>query len=169
MAKYYSGRYRPKNIGKYEGDYTKIAYRSLWERQVMRFFDDNDSVLKWSSEEVVIPYICATDNKLHRYFMDFKVKFKTGHTYLIEVKPESQTIEPKKRSRTTKKYLNEVMTYAKNTSKWNQAQSYCKDRGYIFEIWTEKTLTSLGIKLILNKKKSPRKSKSKSKISKKPI
>lgn len=167
MRKYYSGKFKPKNISKYIGDHSKIAYRSLWERQVMRWLDSNSSVLKWSSEETVIPYICATDGKVHRYFMDFKVVFKTGassKTYLIEVKPKKQTEEPKKQSKKTKSYINEVMTYAKNQSKWEQAEKYCKDRGWIFEIWTEHTLKALGIKLMTGQKPLKRMKKPKKKL-----
>lgn len=163
MGKFYSGRFRPKNIGKYEGDYTKIVYRSMWERQVLKFLDDNPSVLKYSSEEVVIPYRCATDNKLHRYFMDFSILFKNGQRYLIEVKPKAQTKAPRKRaaatttSKPTRRYITEVMTYAKNQSKWEAANIYAKNRGMIFQIWTEDTLKALGIRLMPEKLAAPRK------------
>jgi hypothetical protein len=146
--KFYRGKFRPANPGKYEGDFKNIVYRSMWERQVFLWCDRETSVVGWSSEEVIIPYRCATDNKMHRYFMDLKIKFKNGDVYLIEIKPKSQTQEPKKRSRTTQKYINEVMTYAKNQSKWNAAASLCEQRGWHFEVWTEDTLKKLGIKLL---------------------
>ncbi len=138
-----------KNLQKYVGNPSAVRYRSLWERQVFRWLDDNKNVLSWNSEEVVIPYRCKTDNKLHRYFMDLYVKFNDGKTYLIEIKPKKQTQPPKQPSRKSKKYLNEVMTYVKNQSKWTAAESYAKDRGMIFQIWTEDTIKGLGIKLIL--------------------
>ena len=145
----YSGRYRVKNLHKYVGNASAVRYRSLWERQVFRWLDDNQSVLSWNSEEVVIPYRCKTDNKLHRYFMDLYVKFNDGKTYLIEIKPKKQTQPPKQPARKSKKYLNEVMTYVKNQSKWTAAESFAKDRGMTFQIWTEDTIKGLGIKLIL--------------------
>ena len=67
---------------------------------------------------------------------------------MVEIKPKSQTKPPKKPSRQTKKYINEVMTYVKNEAKWKAAQKYAQDRGYHFEIWTEDTLKSLGMKLL---------------------
>jgi len=146
--KFYKGKFRPANPAKYEGDYTKIVYRSMWERQVFMWLDRNDAVASWSSEEVVIPYRCATDGRIHRYFMDLKIRFKNGKIYLIEIKPEKQTQEPKKRSRTTAKYIAEVMTYAKNQSKWQAADALCQSRGWTFEVWTEKSLKNLGIKLL---------------------
>ena len=35
-----------------------------------------------------------------------------------------------------------------NTSKWEYANEYAKDRGWGFEIWTEDTLKAMGIKII---------------------
>lgn len=147
--KYYSGKFKPKNIAKYDGDYNNISYRSLWERQVFRWCDDNPSVIKWSSEETVISYKCKTDSRQHRYFVDLKITFKTGATYLIEIKPQKETVQPKKPAKQTKRYINEVFTFIKNQSKWEAADIYAQQRGWTFEVWTEATLTSLGIKLIL--------------------
>jgi hypothetical protein len=120
----------------------------MWERQVFKWCDDQSQVLKWSSEEDIIPYRCKTDGKMHRYFVDLKVTFNTGDTYLIEIKPKKQTEEPKVRSRKTKKYINEVTTYAKNISKWEAAEKWCSKRGYKFAIWTEIEIKGLGIKLL---------------------
>ena len=144
----YSGRYRPKNVGKYEGNVSNIKYRSLWERQVMRWLDDNQSVIGWNSEEVVIRYRCKTDGQTHKYFTDFFIRMKDGKKYLIEVKPKNQTTPPKEPKRKTKRYLKEVMTYAKNISKWESAKVYAQKNGMIFQIWTEDTIKGLGIKLL---------------------
>lgn len=144
----YSGRYPVGNPQKYDGDSTKVYYRSLWERQVFKWCESNPQVVRWSSEETVIPYKCKTDNRVHRYFVDVKIKLETGETYLIEIKPKKETIAPKKPARQTKKYVNEVMTYVKNQSKWEAAEEYCMQRGWKFVVWTEDTLKSLGIKLL---------------------
>ena len=146
--KYYSGKYRVDNIEKYEGNSALVVYRSLWERQVFRWCDTNPDVIRWSSEETVIAYRCKTDNRMHRYFVDLKIKFKSGQTYLIEIKPKKQTQEPKIRSKKTKAYITEVLTYAKNISKWEAAKEYCADRGMIFEVRTEDAIKALGIKLL---------------------
>ena len=55
---------------------------------------------------------------------------------------------PVKKKRKSQKYLKEVMTYIKNESKWEQAEKYCKQRGWEFKIFTENTLKSLGIRLL---------------------
>lgn len=144
----YRGKFNPKNLNKYEGDWRRIEYRSLWERQVFRFCDDNDAIVRWSSEEVIVPYRCKTDNRVHRYFVDLKITFKNGDTYLVEIKPKKETVEPKKRSSKSKGYLTEVLKYVKNISKWESADEYAKQRGWKFEVWTEDTIRGMGIKLL---------------------
>jgi len=146
--KYYKGKFKPKNLKKYEGDFSNITYRSHWERQVFRWCDDNSDIIGWNSEEIVIPYKCKTDGKMHRYFTDVFIRMKDGKCYLIEIKPKKQTQPPKKSSRKTKKYINEVMTYAKNISKWEAAQDFASMNGLIFQIWDETTLKKMGIKLL---------------------
>lgn len=143
----YKGKFKPKNTHKYIGDAQNIVYRSLWERNVMRFFDENPNVTEWGSEVVIIPYRCKTDGKLHRYYMDFIFKTERG-SYLIEVKPKKETQPPKEPKRKTRRFLKEVMTYAKNISKWEAAEQYANAKGMKFEIWHEDKLKALGIKLL---------------------
>ena len=149
----YKGKWQPKNKNKYEGDHTKIVYRSLWERQAFRWADANPDVIAWSSEEVIIPYRSQVDGKVHRYHIDLKLKYATGKTVLVEIKPKKQTQMPKKPKRQTRRYLNEVMTYATNMSKWEHADAYAKDRGWHFQVWTEDELKKLGIRIYQNKYK----------------
>tara|TARA_B100000609_G_scaffold147700_1_gene119368 strand:- start:3947 stop:4387 length:441 start_codon:yes stop_codon:yes gene_type:complete len=144
MTKSYSGKFKPSYPGKYKGDPTNIIYRSLWERKFMVWCDRNINVEEWGSEEIIIPYISPVDGRVHRYFPDFYVRARTktgGKTRLIiEVKPLKQTQTPKKQQRRTKRYLNEVRTYAVNDAKWKAAREYCKDRQMVFMILTEKEL-----------------------------
>lgn len=144
----YKGSFMPRNVAKYKGNIRAVYFRSLWERQVFRWCDENPDVLEWSSEEHVIPYRCKTDGRIHRYFVDLYVKFKNQQSYLIEIKPKSQTIQPKPQSRKTKKYITEVLTYVKNQSKWEAATEFCLERGYKFQVWTEVDLKNLGIKIL---------------------
>ena len=144
----YSGRYIVQKPEKYEGDPTKVFYRSLWERQAFKWCEANSQVVSWSSEETVIPYRCKTDNKMHRYFVDLKIRLANGTIYLVEIKPKKEVSPPKQPARKTKKYVAEVMTYVKNSSKWEAAEEYCMARGWQFTIWTEDTLKSFGIKLL---------------------
>ncbi|MBI19525.1 MAG: head completion protein [Euryarchaeota archaeon] len=144
----YKGRYKVKNIAKYKGNHKEVVYRSSWERAVFRFLDGHNNITEWSSEEYVIPYRCATDKKVHRYFVDIYFKDSNGQKWLVEIKPKKQTVPPAKPKRKTKRYLNEVLTYMKNESKWKAANAWCLDRGYKFAIWHEDTLKGLGIKIL---------------------
>ena len=47
----YSGRFKPSNPGKYKGDPTNIIYRSLWERKLMVWCDNNANIQEWGSEK----------------------------------------------------------------------------------------------------------------------
>jgi hypothetical protein len=144
--KTYKGFYKIRNPEKYLGDPNKVVYRSGWEQAVMRWCDDSPQVKKWVSEEIVIPYLCETDKRMHRYFIDFMVVYDNCRTVLVEVKPHKETLPPKTgQGRARRQVLNEGMTYIKNQSKWKAARSYALDRGYHFEIWTENELRSLGI------------------------
>ena len=140
----YSGKFSPKNPTKYLGDPTNIIYRSLWERRVMVHLDENPGVVKWSSEEVVIPYLSPVDNRWHRYFPDFYVQSKNKdgmlESRILEVKPKSQAVAPKAKKRVTKQYIQEVMTYGINEAKWKAATEYCKDRNWKFMVITEDDL-----------------------------
>lgn len=148
----YKGRYRVKNKSKYKGDPSKVVYRSMWEKQVFLWCDGNPDIVEWSSEEVVIPYLYEVDKKVHRYFMDLKIKLKSGKVILVEIKPDKQT-KPPLRPNKSARYLNEALTFVKNQNKWKAASEYAKDRGWDFQIWTENTLTEMGILKTLDKRK----------------
>jgi hypothetical protein len=145
--KTYKGKFTPKNPDKYLGDAKAIVYRSLWERQAFRWIDENAAVESWASEEIVIPYICLTDKKQHRYYPDIYMKLKNGKKFLIEIKPEAQT-KPPTPGKKTKRLVEQTLQYAKNISKWRAAEEFCKDNGVTFQIWDENMLNSLGIKII---------------------
>lgn len=152
----YKGRFTPKNITKYKGDWQNVIFRSLWERQVMKYLDENPMVVEWSSEELAIPYISPKDNMVHRYFPDMVVKVQqpdgTIKTFLWEIKPYAETIEPKAdpmvlkesgRSAKKRRYVRDVFKYAINRAKWNAAIKFCESQGWTFHLITEKHLKSL--------------------------
>ena len=144
----YNGKYRPRYPKKYRGDPTKIVYRSLWEKKFMNYCDITESVNEWQSEEFFIPYRSPLDNRMHRYFPDFLIKYQDNNgrkrIMVVEIKPKKETkmptTNPKKR---TKSWAYSVKTYAINQAKWKAAKEYCKDRNYEFKIMTE---DDLGIK-----------------------
>jgi hypothetical protein len=143
----YKGKFQPSYPKKYKGDPSNIIYRSLWERKFMVYCDTNENILEWGSEEIIVPYKSPVDNRYHRYFPDFYIKYKDANgkikKSLIEIKPFRQTQEPKVQKRKTKGYIYEVVEYAKNQAKWKAAEEWCLDRGYEFKVLTE---NELGIK-----------------------
>jgi len=144
----YKGKFTPKNPKKYRGDATNIVYRSIWERNTFRWLDENDSVKEWASEEFYIPYKCATDNRMHRYFVDVWYQTIEEDEYIVEIKPKKETAPPKNPGRRTKKHISESLTYIKNQSKWQAAEQFAAARGWKFVIWTEDTLKAMGIKIL---------------------
>ncbi len=146
---YLQGKFTLKNPNKYVGDKENVIYRSSWEKKLMIYLDENASILKWGSEELIIPYINKVDNKPHRYFPDFVIEYKTQKDTIkhaiIEIKPKAQTIPPQlpKSGKQNRKYLNEMVTYITNESKWLAAKDWALKHGWDFIIMTEK---ELGIK-----------------------
>ncbi len=137
---FHKRKYIPVFPEKYVGDPTNIIMRSSWETRFASWCDKNPSIVRWSSEETIIPYRCPTDNLIHRYFVDFKITTVNGKTYLVEVKPKSQTQPPVYPGKKTQRYLTESLTFMKNQAKWKAADSYAKDRGWEFKIITEQEL-----------------------------
>ena len=137
-------RWFPRNPQKYRGDPHNIWVRSSWERRALEWCDTNSMVVEYASEEIVIPYLCETDNKMHRYFVDLyvKVRNKDGNlkSYIVEIKPFSQTQPPKFPGKQTQRYINEATTFVKNQCKWKAAREFAKKRNVEFIILTEKEL-----------------------------
>lgn len=114
----------------------KIIYRSSYERKFIAWLENCKEVKHWGSECIKIPYL-YDDQKWHNYYPDYFVEFKDGRKMLVEIKPSSQTRPPQGRNSW---YTNE---YKKNIYKWKAAKEFCDNKGYIFRIFTEKTINEL--------------------------
>ena len=136
----YKGKYRPSNPKKYKGNPSQVIYRSLWERKFMVYCDNNDNILEWGSETVIIPYVSPWDGKVHRYFPDFIIKTKKGKRFMIEIKPSKYLKPPKPGKRKTRRFFGEQVEFIRNQSKWKAAVKYCEDQNMQFKIFTEKEL-----------------------------
>ena len=139
---YKQGFFYPRNLNKFVSKENKAIYRSGLELEYFRILDKNPNVIKWGSEEVVVPYFF--ENKWHKYYVDLFVIFKFGEStkkYFIELKPYSQTIEPKVNKRKKQMtMLYEAKQWAKNQAKWKAATDFAKKNGWEFHILTEKDL-----------------------------
>lgn len=138
------GFFVPNNPAKYEGDVTNIVYRSKIELRLMKYLDSHPSVLKWSSEETIIPYVSPLDKKFHRYFVDFKVKRKmtdgSVKTCLIETKWSTATVPPKVPKKKGRRFYAEQKAWLVNQAKWEAAKILCEKKGWDWIIMTEKQL-----------------------------
>lgn len=129
----------PTHIGKYKGDATKIVFRSSWELMAFKWIDSCKQIVAWSSETTIVPYI-GVDGKPHRYFVDLWVMLENGKRFIIEIKPSSKLVKPRK---TAKKkdstYLSQLKEYHTIQIKKAAAEAYAKEYGMEYKIWTEKT------------------------------
>lgn len=120
----FKGRYKLRNPNKYMGNSNSIIWRSSWERLFMMYCDKKPAILKWSSEELAIPYHFA--GKDRNYYPDFWIEMINDDGYivekLIEIKPKYQK------------------TWKQNQAKWAEAEKYCEQNGYIFLVLTEDDL-----------------------------
>jgi hypothetical protein len=140
-SKYRQGIFVPKNKDKFIG--TKAFYRSSLELRFMKFCDNNQNVLKWGSENVIIPYFNPLDGKVHRYFVDNFVRIQEGSViknYLVEIKPSKQCLPPTTKYKKKSNMVYEQTMYITNQSKWSAAKEFCKNKGLEFLILTEKDL-----------------------------
>lgn len=145
MAKYSRGIYKLKNPGKYAGNKSP-EYRSSWENRVFQWMDETPQVISWASEPIKIPYINPlkpnVNGKPNFYIPDILFMYidKSGNkvTELVEIKPVSQTLIEKAKSK------RDLMAFAVNQAKWDQARSWCQQRGLTFRILTERDI--FGIK-----------------------
>jgi hypothetical protein len=134
-SKFARGKFNMSQPEKYVG--TKIpTYRSSWEFQFMKFCDTNNSVQKWASEALNIPYRDPLTGRQTIYIPDFFIQYvdknNKMHVELIEVKPASQTIL----ERVGKNKYNQAQ-YIKNQAKWQAANVWCKQQGIKFRILNE--------------------------------
>ena len=133
----YRTQFFPQNKQKYVGDSQKIICRSLWERTVCKFCDDHPSIIKWSSEEIAIPYFHPIDNRVRNYYPDFLIQFQQKEKlclWMDEVKPKKQTMLKENASK------NEKYTWVVNNAKWEAAKTYCTKNNIEFKLLTEKEL-----------------------------
>ncbi len=142
-TKFHQGLYTVNNPYKYMGDVTKVRFMSSWEYECHKYFDNNDNVIKWSSEGIAIPYFNPVKKRMARYFPDYYVEYINPQNEvvreIVEVKPLAQTKAPRKNR---KHALYEQTQFAVNMAKFAAATQFCKERNLAFRIVTEKSIFS---------------------------
>jgi len=143
-----SGLFVPKNPEKYIGDLHKIICRSSWEFRFCTYCDLNESIIRWSSEPIAIDYYNPLDKKEHKYYVDYYVKSENidreTEEWIIEVKPEKQTVKPVYEGNMTtaklKSYNYKMQVYITNQAKFKAATEWAEKRGFRFKVVDEKFL-----------------------------
>ena len=135
MAKFARGKFAMKHPHKYVGTKSP-TYRSSWEWSFMNFCDNNDSVVKWASEAIQIPYVDPLTERHTVYVPDFFIQYIDKHgrmqLELIEIKPASQTVLER-----VGKSAHNQSQFIKNQAKWAAAGNWCKQQGLKFRILNE--------------------------------
>lgn len=127
----------------------KICFRSQWEIDFAKFLDNNDKVKTWRQDYPFRYYDQYVSKKIATYYIDFYVIMKNGLNVLIEVKP-IKTLTENVRTRSIKYKKIHNHNYLKNISKFESADTYCrqnkwrflltekKSRGFLFYSWDSK-------------------------------
>ena len=138
-SRYEQGYINPESCKKLfpQMKHERIIFRSSYEKKFVYWLENNPSVKYWGSECLRIPYFYPPDGKTHSYYPDYFVEMVDGTKMVVEIKPHNQTQKP----------LNEncwgAKEYAKNMCKWKATQEFCKAKGFIFKVLTEKTINQL--------------------------
>lgn len=116
--KFKEGYFESRKMGK------QIHFRSSWERDVMICLERCRDVTEfYGDDHLCVEY--SMSGKQHRYWPDFTVKTTSGNTYVLEIKPESQT------------------AMEMNQAKWSAAVKYCDARQWEFQVWTEQYIRKI--------------------------
>jgi len=137
MANFAQGIYHVVNKNKYVGR-GEPRYRSGWEHAFFSFCDNNEHILEWASEAIVVKYRHPITGKITNYVPDVFLRYRTKNnkicTEIIEIKPRKQTMIEGKMSERDR------MVVAINHAKWAAATAWCKRAGIVFRVLDETQL-----------------------------
>jgi|694.fasta_scaffold46071_5 hypothetical protein len=96
-----------------------VYYRSLFELNAILHLESNEDVISYTFEPYNIEY--SFEGKIRHYIIDCLIEYKDGTKRIVEFKPNCH------------------VTHDKNVAKFQSAQKFATENGFIFEIWTEKS------------------------------
>lgn len=115
-----------------------VIFRSSWEELFMRWLDETDAVISWSSELVKIVYPNPLTSRFSFYYPDFTMIYlsKDGqlHKEMIEIKGRHEAVLKETHN------ARDRLLYIQNLTKWEAAIKFCQKRGWTFRVLTEKDL-----------------------------
>lgn len=94
-------------------------YKSLVEKNMMKYLDEDPSVLSYDYESIRLAYLDPLTDSYKTYIPDFIVHYSDGSTKLIECKYDDS-------------WKLDMVVLAKN----KVAEEWCKEHNATFEIWT---------------------------------
>jgi hypothetical protein len=167
-SNYNQGNYIPKNKDKVIKLNTQggVYFRSSWEKKIMHWLDNNNTITKWGAECMRIPYqMTHFDNgdtkvKEHSYYPDFYYEMKNNEGLLkqvvVEVKPfkeykmvqdlnEGNLVIPETGMKKLKNFEYDLKMAYKNKNKWETMINWCNKKGYEFIIITEQHLKKFNL------------------------
>jgi hypothetical protein len=110
----------------------RMKYRSGWEQEVAIFLDNNEKVLSYYYEGLIIPYISnIKTGKKRNYFPDFLVKLSDGTELLIEVKRGDKVASPI------------VIKKSQAARAWCDYQERVNSRKITFVLWTNQIIEQI--------------------------
>ena len=157
-TKYKQGLFIPNNKDKIIklNSQGGLYYRSGLEQKMMIYLDNNSKIVHWGAEHLRIPYQKTEwisekqefKTTEHSYYPDFYYELQredgSVSRVVAEVKPSSETMEPRLKDNPTTKQLKNfeyaLKMYNKNLSKWKYMIEYCERKGFQFIIITEQHL-----------------------------
>ena len=143
MSNYAQGVYKPLNPKKYVGKGIP-RYRSGWEFSFFQFCDNNEAVLEWASEAVVIKYLHPFTGKVTNYIPDVFMRYRTKNnkicTELVEIQPRKQSMIEGRMSERDR------IVVAINHAKWAAARAWCQRAGIVFRVLNEDQMFHKGSK-----------------------
>jgi hypothetical protein len=165
----HQGYYRVENPEKYIGDPQLVIYRSAWEYSFCRWCDMSQSVKKWSSEPVQVPYYdrvskleeCAklglnpndrSNWEVKQYNTDFWFEVDKGDgvtdKIFVEIKPAKKLKKPlpplqDAPLKEQKNFNAAAKEYLINEAKFAAMKEWAEKNGCKFYVFTEDVLSNI--------------------------
>ena len=98
---------------------TDVYYRSLFELNAIKHLEKDEGVVSYTFEPYRIEY--KLEGKSRNYIIDCLIEYKNGTSVIVEFKPNCH------------------LTNEKNIAKFASAEKFANEKGFKFEVWTEKT------------------------------
>jgi len=138
-----------------------VYFRSSWEKKIMTWLDNNESIIMWGAECLTIPYqLTHFENgdarvKSHSYYPDFYYEIRnsdgTTKKVVVEVKPQKEyqmvldltngvMQVPASGLKKLRGFEYDLKMAHKNKNKWETMIAWCNKKGYEFIIITELTM-----------------------------